>query len=81
MVSVFDCGGEGVVTAVQVFKVWDEDLHQPQGLPCYYKIKPTWNSKSTETIQLELPCKNQTRLRTALNQFSEISDETQYHSL
>lgn len=48
---MFDCGGEGSCYSCLGLKVWDEDLHELLGLPCYYNIKPTLNSRSTEAKQ------------------------------
>ena len=61
LVSVSDCGCEGSCYSCSDLKVWDEDLHEPLGLPCYYKIKPTLNSRPTETKQLQPP--SETSLR------------------
>lgn len=64
LVSVFDRGAEGTCYSCSGLKVWDEDLHEPQGLPCYYEIKSTLNSTSTETKQSQLPCKDCTAVTT-----------------
>lgn len=49
-------GGEESCCSCSHLKGWDEDLHEPQRRPCYYKIKPTLNW-STETTPSNLLCK------------------------